>query len=300
MKDKIKLAVLGGDARQGFLAGALAKRGFETAVWGIGSDIDIGDAVRCREWRSAVNSASAVILPLPASSDGVTVSCPLCLSDEKLKLMALLDYCGAPILGGRLGETFLSAAAARNKHVIDYFDSETLQIRNASPTAEGAVSIAMQHMNKTVRGCRAAVVGYGRIGQMLAHLLSQMGAEVTVAARNPSQLAWASSFGNKTMRLSPALPLGGLAPICEKGMFDVIFNTAPARLFDAEVIEKLPKGILLIDLASVPGGVDFGAAKERGIEAIWALSLPGKYAPESAGRILAETLTEYLESEGIT
>ena len=59
------------------------------------------------------------------------------------------------------------------------------------------------------------------------------------------------------------------------------------------------KDILIIDLASVPGGVDFAAAKDKGIEAVWALSLPGKYAPESAGAIIADVLDELFESEGL-
>ena len=134
---------------------------------------------------------------------------------------------------------------------------------------------------------------------MLACLLAKMGASVTVAARNLRQLAEASSFGNDTVRISSSYALGGLGPLCEEEAFDVIFNTVPARLFDKEVIEMLPKDILLIDLASVPGGVDFAAAKERGINSIWALSLPGKYAPESAGKIIADTLCELFEGEGI-
>ena len=126
-----------------------------------------------------------------------------------------------------------------------------------------------------------------------------MGADVTVAARNLRQLAEASSFGNKTIRISESSALWGLGALCDEGGFDVIFNTVPARLFDKEVIEMLPKSVLLIDLASVPGGVDFVAAKEKGINAVWALSLPGKYAPETAGKIIADTLCELFESEGI-
>ncbi|MBR4033426.1 MAG: dipicolinate synthase subunit DpsA, partial [Clostridia bacterium] len=62
---------------------------------------------------------------------------------------------------------------------------------------------------------------------------------------------------------------------------------------------EMPRSVVLIDLSSVPGGVDFGVAKEMGIKAIWALSLPGKYAPESAGRIIGDTLLEYFEGEGL-
>ncbi len=295
--DNVKLALLGGDARQSYLAAMLAERGFECAVWGMG-DMPIGKAVRCRDHKCAIRSAQAVILPLPASSDGSSVSCPLGDPEEKLKLGYLLESTDAPIFGGKFSETFLKLAQEKKHKVIDYFDSESMQIRNAVPTAEGAISIAMQHLKKTICDSRAAVVGYGRIGQMLAHLLLKMGARVTVAARNYRQLAQASSFGNNTVRLSSGDMLCGLQSICRG--HDVIFNTVPARLFDAEVMARIAPETLLIDLASVPGGVDFLAAKERGINAVWALSLPGKYAPESAGRIIGETLLEYFEREGIT
>ncbi len=293
MNTNIKLAILGGDARQTYLAAMLAEKGFECAVWGMG-DENIGKAVRCRDVKCALRSASGVILPLPASFDGTTVNCPFG-GEDKVKLNYLLDNTDAVIYGGKFSDTFLNLAREKGRRVIDYFDSESMQIRNAVPTAEGAVSIAMQHLTKTICDCRAAVVGYGRIGQMLAHLLLKMGAEVTVAARNYRQLAQASSFGNDTIRLGQKASGGGLGALSEG--YDVIFNTVPARLFDAAVLSDISPNTLIIDLASVPGGVDFLAAKEKGINAVWALSLPGKYAPESAGRIIGETLLEYFERE---
>lgn len=80
----------------------------------------------------------------------------------------------------------------------------------------------------------------------------------------------------------------------------MIFNTVPSRIFDSEVLNATDEGILFVDLASVPGGVDFASAKSKGIDAVWALSLPGKYAPESAGNIIADVLDELFESEGVT
>ena len=103
MNKNIKLAILGGDARQKYLARRLAERGFETAVWGLGGDIHIGAAVKCRDPQSALASASAVILPLPSTFDGVTLNCDI---DDKLKLNTILDWCEAPIFGGKLGESF--------------------------------------------------------------------------------------------------------------------------------------------------------------------------------------------------
>ena len=53
----------------------------------------------------------------------------------------------------------------------------------------------------------------------------------------------------------------------------------------------------MIDLASLPGGVDFSAAQELGLKAVQALSLPGKTAPESAAEIIKQTVYTILEEE---
>ena len=45
-------------------------------------------------------------------------------------------------------------------------------------------------------------------------------------------------------------------------------------------------------------GVDFEAARLLGKNVIWALSLPGKVAPVTAGRIIYETVMNILEEQG--
>lgn len=44
-----------------------------------------------------------------------------------------------------------------------------------------------------------------------------------------------------------------------------------------------------------PAGVDIEAAKELSRNVIWALSLPGKTAPISAGKIICDTVKNILE-----
>ena len=46
-------------------------------------------------------------------------------------------------------------------------------------------------------------------------------------------------------------------------------------ILDDEILTKVKKDALIIDLASKPGGIDFDAAKAYGLKVIWALSLPG-------------------------
>ena len=73
----------------------------------------------------------------------------------------------------------------------------------------------------------------------------------------------------------------------------------PSVLVTAAVLAALPKGCLIVDLASKPGGTDFAAARRLGHTALHALSLPTVWAPETAGEALARTVQAILqEREG--
>ena len=64
------------------------------------------------------------------------------------------------------------------------------------------------------------------------------------------------------------------------------------------LLQKLPGGALIIDLASLPGGTDFAAAEELGLHAEHALALPGRCAPQTAGALIAQTGLTILEERG--
>ena len=71
-----------------------------------------------------------------------------------------------------------------------------------------------------------------------------------------------------------------------------------ALLREAELADLKP-GCLVIDLASKPGGVDFDAAARLGVKAFWALSLPGKVAPVTAGKSIKTTIYNILTELGV-
>ena len=45
--------------------------------------------------------------------------------------------------------------------------------------------------------------------------------------------------------------------------------------------------------------MDFEAAKELGLNVIWALSLPGKVAPITAGKIITDTILNIIGELGV-
>lgn len=162
---------------------------------------------------------------------------------------------------------------------------------NAVPTVEGAIQIAMEELSVTLHGARALVVGYGRLGKLLAHRLAGLGARVSVAARRYADLAWIEAFGYGVEHTGQ---LKGW--LCG---YDLIINTVPARVLDEDALADLRPGCLVVDLASRPGGVDFDAAARLGIRAIWALSLPGKVAPVTAGRSIKNVIYNILHELGV-
>jgi len=121
MAENIKIGILGGDRRQLVMAQCLSES-FECAVWGFDKIYGTADeeylkkAVRCADWESAVKCSDAVILPLPASSDGKNLNCPLAKETEFGAPVPLTSVCeklqiGSLLLGGMLPSIVKSYAA---------------------------------------------------------------------------------------------------------------------------------------------------------------------------------------------
>ena len=168
------------------------------------------------------------------------------------------------------------------------FASEELSVRNAIPTAEGAIEAAMKHTSVTLHGTPCLVLGFGRIGKVLAHDLSALGAKVSVSARKRSDLAWIDAFGYAplhTNRLSGTL-----------GEFRVVFNTVPHQVLDETLLAELPPDCLLIELASA-SGFDMDAVETLRLSYLKAGGLPGRVAPETAARAIKKTLCRLIKEE---
>ena len=181
-----------------------------------------------------------------------------------------------------------------NVRIYDYFLSESLQMKNALPTVEGAIMLAMQALPVTLDGCSVAILGYGRIASLLAERLVGLGANVTVFARKERDLAHAS------LRHCRAIPLKGddaNSSLCQlSNECRIVFNTVPERIATENVLRSWNYDCVLMELASLPGGFDMVSAEKMGFPLILAQGLPGKCFPETAGRIIAETVLDYLDN----
>lgn len=272
-------AVIGGDMRQVKLAEMLTLDGHTVRA----SYLENAESrlIKSVPLHESLEGAEYVILPLPASN-GEFVATPL--SPEKLTLRELTELTAptATVLAGKLPSKARDALERRGARAIDYFEREELTVKNAAATAEGAIELLMQELPVTLSGTEILVVGFGRIGKLLAMKLLALGAKVTVSARRYADFAWIEALG---MRAADTRALGGTL-----GTYSAVVNTVPAMILPRELLAELGEGCLCLDLASKPGGIDFSAAQELGVRAIWALSLPGRVAPVTSGAAIKEAI----------
>lgn len=287
------ITFLGGDARQIAAAKRLFEVGWRVSAF-FGNEVEDNALGHCESLDSALANADIVVLPLPVSADGKTLNMPF-MKNEQISLSQVVNATpkGRLVIGGRIPEDMERAYSEKGIQVIDYFKSEAFQIENAYTTSEAALSIAMNNLKRNIRGGRFAITGYGRIARTLTELLIKLGGQVCVLARKESDLAWARLVGATARRISSEA-----IEMLSEG-FDVIFNTVPAWLFFEDFLAAVDKRTLIIDLASSPGGVDVSAAKKLSSRVLWASSLPGKYAPESAGELIANCIGDIISEVGL-
>ena len=190
------------------------------------------------------------------------------------------------IFSGKPGLELRAQAARQGLILRDYLQREELAVANAVPTAEGAVQLAMEHLPITIHGSQILITGFGRVGLCTAQRFRALGAQVTICARSPAQLALAESLGCRSIPLAQ-LPEHSFC-------YDLIINTIPARVFTSPLLSQVTAPLLL-ELASSPGGFDPDALHALDLHLISAPGLPGKAAPLTAARIIQKTIYHMLE-----
>ena len=280
---KKQILLIGGDQRTPYLAKMLAKHNFNIFMYGMEQCPLTPFTVTLTKH---LDHADLYILPIPFSKDGKTIHAPFSPTPIPIKDVIDLLRPGDILVGGNIPDWVMNHGKNQNIIVFDYGKSNEFADENALPTAEGTLEILLNQTPCVLEGKSVCVVGYGRIGKILAKKLKALDCNVTVTARQSHQLETIRDLG-----YTPLLTNN----LCNGNTFDIIINTVPAPVVNKDVINHQEKNCLIIDLASKPGGVDFEYANELGIKTIHALSLPAKHAPETAAMIIEKSILKFLE-----
>lgn len=262
-----KITLVGGDNRLVFLKKKLENEGFFVDSLGLFE----GDNAK-------VETSDIVIFPIPTTKDKKTVFCPL--TNREIELSEIAKRIDSKTLILSCNYIF------PNKNNIDFGSLDSYALLNAVPTAEGAIKLAIENTDFTLWKAKILVIGFGRVGKILADRLKAMGADVTVSARKQKDFAQISALGFDYIDTN-SLNRVNLD-------FDVIFNTVDVKVISDEKLKET-KCDLMIDLSTF-GGFGLSAAEENGIKAIKAPALPLKTAPKTASEILFKTVMQIINS----
>ena len=282
--DRKEVLIIGGDARQFYMAKHLLLHGYSVTVFGEAFSEGI-DECRILETKEEVffcmdAQRTLVVLPVPVTVVWQTLKG----SGGEFMLEELCPHMKEKerIYGGNIPIELRGTCEMKQGQCMDFMKSERVAYLNAVSTAEGGIAEAIALGEGQLSGSHCLVIGFGRCGAVLADKLKCLGARVDVIERSGRKRARATAYG-----------------LCSRsqeedenhfGDYDYIFNTVPAQVVSRKIIEACKRDVAIIDIASAPGGVDYEAAGALGIAAKLCLGLPGKYAPKTAGEILAEEI----------
>lgn len=244
----------------------------------------------CEKLNIAINSSEIVIGPIPFSSNGKHVNTPF--GESQLTIRELMHNLNAKtLIAGAIAPETYELANDEYIEIIDIMKREELAVLNTISTAEGTIEIAIANTSKIIHGSKILILGFGRIGKVLARKLSGLSAKITCAARKDEDLAWIKAFGYEMTNINN---LGE-----NLSEYDIIINTVPHMILNAERLKFVKEECLLIDLASNPGGIDKRIAKDRNLKLIWALALPGKVAPVTTAEFIKDTIYNAIRDRSV-
>ena len=282
-------SIIGGDLRIIKLAKMLAEDGNNVYTYGMEKAEELKEnknIMMCNKLQETVKKSEIVIGPIPFSSNGKGNNAPF--SDNIISIRELMHVINAKILiAGSITPDVYDLANDEYIEIIDIMKREELAVLNTISTAEGTIEIIIANTNKIIHGSKVLILGFGRIGKVLARKLAGLSAKVTCAARKDEDLAWIRAYGHMETNINA---------IGENlSEYDVIINTVPHLVLTSEKIKYVKDDCLLVDLASNPGGIDKKAAKDKNLKLIWALALPGKVAPVTTAEFIKDTVYNILK-----
>lgn len=290
-----KISIIGGDLRNIELAKLYASENTTVYTYGFDNFFEKrefeneniqymkNNLIKCSTVLECVNASNYIISAIPLSKDWKSINAPYI--DEKIDLKDVINVISEKNFVAGVIENDVEDVLVKNKNkVIDLMKNETLTIYNAIATVEGAIAKIIANTNITLYKSNILILGFGRIGKILANRLENFGANVFCEARKEKDFAWINTLGYIPVDLEY------LEKFVLENEVNIIINTVPNLILTKKVLEKLNQEIYILDLASKPGGVDVEYAKNLGLSVEHYLGVPGKIASKSLAKFIKEEL----------
>lgn len=226
-----------------------------------------------------------VVCGVPFTKDGKTLNTTLQPSLSIESFLGMLNT-NHLLIGGNLPGSVVDHCT---RHGIKYFDvltSEDLVQKNARLTAEGLLISLLSHTSYSIRSFRTLLIGYGHCGKEIADILSLFTDEIYVCDFDPAAKKAAAS--KHFMLVSPQNIHDKTHPVRN---VNTIINTVPGNPFDDSVWKELRSDCIVFHIASSALSIPFPLSDSL----INCPGIPGKYAPKTAGILIAKEICKHFK-----
>ena len=218
-----------------------------------------------------------ILLPVPTTRDGVHIFG----TDTALSELYGSVLPGDFVVGYGLPKEAREAASAGGGTVFDLSLDEDYIMENAHLTAIGTAARLLENGTAAPSDMSVGIMGYGRIGEKLTHILMFLGARVKVFTSKGELRRRLCTLGVSVADYTSEDDM-----ICAFADLNILINTAPARLISGECAKRL-SGKRIIELAS-GDNLPSGLSVER------MSSVPALMFPMSAGKTIARSVDRAL------
>ncbi len=184
------------------------------------------------------------------------------------------------IYGGSISKVFMEAMS--QVKIYDYLKWDKVIYDNAILTAKGIVKEAIEY-NSNLNNANILVTGFGYCGKAIADELSKYSSNISIAVRNSKLKTEIANHNYSYVDINNMVNH-------DMTSYEYIFNTVPALVINRAVIDKLNSNVMIFDIASKPGGVDFAYCQDNNIFARLSLGIPGRMYPKEAGYLIGDAV----------
>ena len=283
----MKYGILGGDFRNVELVKLLAKEKNIVYTYGLEKEIqklESDNIIICDDIKE-LQETDIVITSIPLSKDNININMPLNIYGKESKIDEALKVMNNKLIfTGSVSSEILRKFKLYNIEILDIMKNEEFAVLNAIPTAEETIRIIIDNTKKVLHNANCLIMGYGRIGKVLAKKLNSLSVKVECLVSDNIEKIWCRVEGYNYIEFEN---IKNKSDLLKK--YDIIINTIPKIILTDE-LKEIRKDTLIIDLASKPYGIDRSIVKQENLNFIEALGLPGKSAPITVAENMYELI----------
>lgn len=203
------------------------------------------------------------------------------------------------IVCGNTSEEILQIFKTKNIKYLNLMQDETFVLKNATLTAEGFLADLILNTPNSIFEQKILLLGGGRVAKAVGILFNKLGINFDITMRNETKLIDAQIYASNIINWKFVKT--------KLKNYDVVINTIPNELFVKKDLQKFKLNTTVFELAStkvfaencfiepncpfapftqLPNGNVYVQKKLQNIKYVLSPALPGRYLPQSAGKLI--------------